>query len=35
MYWDHLMHYEVGLAELESLIGVDSAAADPEIESND
>lgn len=26
MYWDHLMHYHVALAELESLIGVDPTA---------
>jgi cobalt-zinc-cadmium efflux system outer membrane protein len=26
MYWDHLMHYEAALAELEALIGVDLPA---------
>ncbi len=26
LYWDHLMHYEEALAELEALIGVDLAA---------
>lgn len=26
-YWDHLMHYQMALAELEALIGVDLAAA--------
>jgi outer membrane protein, heavy metal efflux system len=27
MYWDHLMHYETALAELEALVGVDLAAS--------
>lgn len=27
MYWDHLMHYQIALADLEALIGVDLAPA--------
>ncbi len=27
MYWDHLMHYQTALADLEALIGVDLIAS--------